>query len=96
MDRDEANAILQESIKPWKQLSYEELVGRINHKTLEVLEVKAPSGKNYSLEIEARWDSRPGESIRVLGAIDDGGFFAALLPLSTDFIVHPPDKMSNK
>jgi len=94
MDKDEARAILQEHINHWKQLSYEELRNRAESKDVEVLEVTGPSGKNYCLEMQARWDSRPGETIRVLGAIDDGSI-ASLLPISADFIVYPEGRKSN-
>ncbi|PWU00739.1 MAG: hypothetical protein C5B53_03680 [Candidatus Melainabacteria bacterium] len=94
MDKDEARAILQEHINHWKQLSYEELRSRLERKNGEVIEVKGPSGTDYCLEMEVRWETRPGEAIRVLGSIDDGGL-ASLLPISADFIVYPEGRKSN-
>jgi hypothetical protein len=48
--------------------------------------VKGPSGKTYQLEIQAVWDDPKKENLRVMGAIDDGGF-RVFFPLTDDFII---------
>jgi hypothetical protein len=40
------------------------------------------------LEIQIQWDNNPGGDVRVMGAIDDGGW-RAFLPLSSDLIMTP-------
>jgi hypothetical protein len=46
------------------------------------------SGTRYQVEITAFWDSGKPGNLRVLAAIDDGGW-RAFKPLSTDFIMAP-------
>lgn len=50
-----------------------------------------PSGKTYQIEIQAFWDGREKDNIRVMGSIDDGGW-RAFCPLSEDFIKSPSDE----
>jgi hypothetical protein len=46
------------------------------------------SGAAYQVEIEALWDSNRGGDIRLMAAIDDGGW-RAFAPL-TDSLIVPP------
>lgn len=48
--------------------------------------VTAESGVQYQVEVQAFWDGRRPGNLRVIIAIDDGGW-RAFRPLSTDFIV---------
>ncbi len=49
-------------------------------------EVKGESGAEYQVEIQAWWDDKKDEDIRVSFNIDDGRL-SAYMPLSDDFIV---------
>jgi len=48
--------------------------------------VVAESGGSYQVEVQASWDGGAPGDLRVLIAIDDGGW-RAFIPLCTDFIV---------
>jgi hypothetical protein len=52
----------------------------------ETVEISGDSGTIYQVEIEAFWDGRAGEDLRVMVLVDDGGW-RAYLPLSEDFII---------
>ena len=54
----------------------------------EVTEISASSGTTYYMEEEAFWDDRNRGHLRVVAAIDDGGW-RAFSPLSDDFIITP-------
>ena len=88
MDRSEARTVLANHLASFRQRSYADLVALIGD--VSVAEISGPSGAEYQIEIEVRWDS-PGErtNIRVLGAIDDGRFLSALSPLGDSFILSP-------
>jgi hypothetical protein len=50
--------------------------------------IPGKSGASYQVEVEGFWDSgRPGD-LRVMVAMDDGGF-SAFRPLTVGFIVRP-------
>jgi len=61
------------------------LVARYLHEPDERT-VVAESGVQYQVEVQAFWDGRQPGNLRVIIAIDDGGW-RAFSPLSTDFIV---------
>jgi len=42
----------------------------------------------YQIEIQVFWDSWPGGNVRVMGAVDDGGW-RAFIPVSRGFIMAP-------
>lgn len=83
MDNQEAKLILAKALEPFRQSSYEELRGRMG--TVYTFQVQGDSGAEYQIEIEAFWDGQPGQAIRVLGSIDDGGW-RAFAPLSDSFL----------
>ena len=88
MDRDEARSILAAHLEPWRLRSYGELVGLLGD--VQVAEVVGPSGAEYQIEVEVRWNS-PGEKtdIRVSAGIDDGRLPGSLAPVSGAFVVAP-------
>jgi hypothetical protein len=51
-------------------------------------EVKSSTGVKYQVEIQAFWDDKPNDILRVMGAIDDGGI-RAYVPMSEDFVIAP-------
>jgi len=50
---------------------------------------EGPSGTLYNVEIEVVWDDRKAQRIRVVIAIDDGGFLSSFVPMAEDFFVYP-------
>ena len=90
MDNKEAKAILQEQLSRYKSCSFVELLGLLEEG--EHIEITAPSGKEYQVEIDAFWDDKPKGNLRVIGSIDDG-WIRAYFPLSDDFLISPDGKL---
>jgi hypothetical protein len=86
MDKTEARQLLQRALEAHRSISYAELVKMVGEPTNE--EVRDESGTVYQLEVQAFWDDQPGGNLRILAAIDDGGW-RAFAPLSDDFILAP-------
>ena len=86
MGNEEARTILREHIQTFRERSYADLVTVLGKS--QVAEAVGLSGARYQLEVLVQWDSRPGGSVRVLGAIDDGGA-RAFKPLTEDFLIAP-------
>ena len=87
MDRDEAARILKEHLDRITAAGYAALADRIGELLVE--EIAGPSGKIYQTEVQIAWDHRPGEAIRVLGGIDDGGW-SAFRPLADSRLLEAP------
>jgi hypothetical protein len=86
MDRNEALGLLRQQLERHRTRSHRELQSLIAEP--EVVELVGPSGTRFCIEVLAVWDSQVGGDIRVIGAIDDGGW-RAFSPLSDDFIMRP-------
>jgi hypothetical protein len=88
MDRNEARTVLENHLATFRQRSYADLVAMIGE--VRTAALSGPSGTEYQIEVEVRWDS-PNEKrdVRVLGGIDNGRFTSALMPLNASFIVGP-------
>lgn len=86
MDTKEANNLLQKTLEQFRQYSFSDLQARIGN--THTARLAGESGKQYQIEIEIFWDGQAGQNIRVLAAIDDGGW-RAFLPLSDGFIIAP-------
>jgi hypothetical protein len=84
MNKQEALQILRSHLERYRHQSYGELVGLIDKP--QTGKLNGPSGTKYQTEVQVFWDDKPGEAIRVLGAIDDGGL-SAFIPLTDDFIL---------
>ena len=89
MNREEALRLLDAHLDRYRKLSYAELAAKIGHE--EFPAVAGPSGTEYQIEIQIRWDSRPNGDIRVMGSIDDGTFRGAFRPVCEDLIVRPDE-----
>ena len=87
MNRQEAMGLLNAKLDQYHQMSYAELSAKIGHE--ESPEVVDLSGTEYQIEIQIRWDNKPGGDIRVMGTIDDGTFRGAFKPVCSDLIVRP-------
>ena len=86
MDNEEALAVLAAELQRYRQRSYAELVATLDTPTTSAL--RGPSGTRYQVQIQVVWDGAKGENIRVLGAVDDGGW-RAFIPLADSFIMSP-------
>lgn len=87
MDKGEASELLAKELEEWRAHSYSDLTSHIDSEP-STKEAKGKSGVTYQIEVEVFWDSKPQGDLRVLGAIDDGGW-RAFSPLTDDFIVSP-------
>ncbi len=93
MNREEALGLLNAYLDQYRKLSYAELAAKIGHE--EFPAVVGPSGTEYQMEIQIRWDHKPGGDIRVMGTIDDGTFRGAFKPVCEDLLVSPDDQDSD-
>jgi hypothetical protein len=80
MNRNEAKAILNIEFEKLALLSYRELVACLLDRR-ERFDVIGSSGARYHVALEASWDDLPQANLRVVGAIDDGGW-RRVLPLT--------------
>jgi hypothetical protein len=85
VDIEEARGILDEVVAELRREPYATLVARYLHESDDYT-IVAESGVRYQVEVQAVWDGHQPGNLRVIIAIDDGGW-RALSPLSTDFIV---------
>lgn len=92
MNREEALSLLNSELARYRALGYEGLVPRVGEE--QHAEVVGPSGAQYQWEIQIRWDHKPGGAVRVMGAIDDGGW-RAFVPLSRDLIMTPEGEVED-
>ena len=84
MEPEEALNLLNTKLDDYCKLSYAEVAAKIGDE--EVVEVTGPSGTAYQIEIQIVWDGKPNGDIRVLGAVDDGGW-RAFVPLTADVLI---------
>lgn len=87
MDKAEAQSILTRRVTDLRQQPYPDLRDTwLNQPDCE--QIRGQSGAEYQVEIEAYWDDREAEHLRLVVSIDDGGR-RALLPITESFIVAP-------
>jgi hypothetical protein len=91
MDKVEARELLKEFLLGLQSQSHLELRKLVGDPVC--VEIRGQSGANYQIEYEALWDSKTGADLRVLASIDDGGFFSAMFPICSDFIITPEDEV---
>ena len=87
MDKREAHELLASHLAGYRERSYAELIA-LERAGPTTVEVAGPSGTCYQIEVQVVWDGARGGDVRVLGAIDDGGW-RAFMPLTDDFIMAP-------
>jgi hypothetical protein len=87
VNKEEAKKILASQLEELKRLSYGEFRSWVVEKKLMTPVVKASSGTEYQLEIQAYWDSKRCDDIRVLVSIDDGGLVSSMFPLCDSLLV---------
>jgi hypothetical protein len=86
MDREQARAVLLDQLGVYRARPYNELRELVG--SLDVYEIANPGAPAYQIEVQVMWDGKPGGDIRVMGAIDDGGW-SAFAPLCGDFVLSP-------
>jgi hypothetical protein len=86
MDKTEALAVLETHLLEWRERTYSDLAAFL--KTPVTTEIQGPTGVTYQVQVQVVWDGRKGGDLRVLGAVDDGGW-RAFHPLCSDFIMAP-------
>ena len=83
----EAGAVAEPVASRCRTWPYDRLVEELLDKPT-IAEVAGKSGASHQVEVAEFWDSgRPGD-LRVMVAVDDGGF-SAFRPLTVGFIVRP-------
>lgn len=85
MDKVEARELLEEFLNGLKGRARDELLRYMRNP--DCVTVSGGDGTWYQIEFEAVWDSVPDGDLRIIASIDDGGFFSALRPLSSSFII---------
>ena len=93
MDEAEAEKIIIEQLARFERRGYSELVPLVEAQQAEGYEVRGVSGTTYQIEMNFYWDSEPGETIRVMGSIDDGGV-RAYSPLTESVLVTRTERLS--
>ena len=93
MDKSEAQKILGEQLARFSSRSHSELAPLVEAHHVEAYEVRGESGTTYQIEIQFFWDDRPGDTIRVMGGIDDGGI-RAFVPLTDSLLITRPESLS--
>ena len=87
MNKQEAEVLLARELGGWRRRSYADLVPLVGGEPVTG-ELLGEGGDCYQFEIEVFWDRGTEGDVRVLGAIDDGGF-RAFFPLTDSFIMAP-------
>lgn len=86
MNTVEARSLLENELSRYRERSYSELLSLLEQpKTSERV---SPSGTIYQIEVEVFFDDDSKSTLRVSGAIDDGGW-RALSPVCDDFLIAP-------
>ena len=86
MNKKEAQSLLSKILAGYRKYSFAELQSRLGK--IDARQVNAESGAQYQVEVQLMWDDDRQQNIRVMGAIDDGGW-RAFLPLTDSFIMAP-------
>jgi hypothetical protein len=86
MNNDVAYVLIDAELQRLFELSYSELIKLIGAPETKL--VVGDDGNSYQLEIEAIWDINRDEDVRVIVAVDDGGW-RALKPLTQNFVMRP-------
>ena len=86
MDKVEARELLDEELRRLRGMPYAELRRYLDE---EHLVVTGASGKEYQIEITGIWDTGKEGDLHIVVSIDDGGFLAALRPMTGGFLLSP-------
>ena len=86
MNKAEASAIAEECLRNLRSQPYTHLASQVGQAPVTTTVTR--SGIAYQVQVTHHWDGKPGGDVRVIVAVDDGGF-RAFMPLTTDFIKAP-------
>jgi hypothetical protein len=86
MNRKEESSILLEECRRLQAVPFPELKRLLGGVVIE--QITGPSGRNYNLEMLARWRDRTQTTLQVRCLIDGGGL-ETLFPLKADFTIAP-------
>ena len=87
MNKHEARKLLDDHLSRYRSEGYAALLRLLREPNC--YHVDSPSGTQYQVEISAVWDGKADGDLRVMGAIDDGGWRTSIAPLCSDFIIRP-------
>jgi hypothetical protein len=87
MSDEEAKGLLRSEFLKLRAAGYDALTERLAGKQ-ERLDIVAPSGATYHVELEGFWDDKEQRDLRVVASIDDGGL-RAFLPFTEAFTITP-------
>jgi hypothetical protein len=87
MDRHEAALVAEGKLAELRGRGYDVLVSEYLGRP-QSEGVTAASGAKYQVEVEGFWDDRSTRHLRIMVAVDDGGW-RAFAPLSRSFIITP-------
>ncbi|MHC5065612.1 MAG: hypothetical protein ACYTG5_16735 [Planctomycetota bacterium] len=87
MNKVAAYALLQIQAAKWRQHPYADLAKLVDSEPT-TYEIEDAKGASYQLEVQAFWDSKGSENLRLLLSIDDGGL-SAFKPMTESFIMAP-------
>jgi len=80
----EASSVLVQELARYRAMPYAELLSMLDE--TKHIDVSGPTGTNYQVDIQVMWDDKPKGDLRIIGAIDDGGW-RAFVPLTDSFIM---------
>ncbi|HBB88249.1 MAG TPA: hypothetical protein DC047_11595, partial [Blastocatellia bacterium] len=86
MDNEEATSVLGRELERYRAMPYAELIQLLdetNH-----IDATGSSGTDYQVDISVMWDDKSKGDLRIIGAVDDGGW-RAFVPLTDSFIWRP-------
>ena len=84
----EAGQVLEERVAELRHQSYDDLKEAWFEQP-DCEQVQGASGAEYQVEIQALWDDRVAQTLRVFVSVDDGRGWRAFSPLTDSFIVAP-------
>ena len=88
MDEEEARGVLDRRVAELRRCSYIDLKAAWFRQP-DCEQVQGPNGVEYQVEIEALWDDRRAQTLRIVVSVDDGSGWRAFVPLTDSFIVAP-------
>lgn len=86
MNKAEASAIAEEYIQNLRSKPYSHCASQVGQTPVTTTVIRG--GTTYQVQVMHHWDSEQGGAVRVIVAVDDGGF-RAFVPLTADFIKAP-------
>ena len=86
MDSEEATSILARELERYRAMPYADLISLLDQ--TKHIDTTGPSGNKYQVDIYGAWDNESKRHLRIIGAVDDGGW-RAFAPLTDSFILRP-------